>query len=147
MRLAAWLLLTLAACLTGMRSADAACGDYVVIGQRNTGQSHAARQDAQQHAAADSRWAYRPANESSSSLGDHGANQPGSQPCQGPNCRRQAPSSPQPAPASRALTVDQWAYCPCGKAAACGAFSLSLAEPVLSLAAGFRQLPEHPPRG
>jgi hypothetical protein len=116
---------------SGARPVLAACGDYVTIGH------HANRHTA---AAADS----APASDSRHSPTAFGDSAPPK--CHGPNCGRQAPSAPQPLPASPSFGIDQWACCSSGMTIDLCAFSRRNPETAVSLAAGFRSIPEHPPR-
>jgi hypothetical protein len=128
-RLAPWCCAAFALVLaSGAQPALAACGDYVAIGHH--GSMHTA-------AAADS----APASRSPKAVGNSAPPK-----CHGPNCGRQAPSSPQPLPASPSFGIDQWACCPSVLTLDLGAFGRRFPETAVFLAAGFRSIPEHPPR-
>jgi hypothetical protein len=129
-RLAPWCCAAFALVLaSGARPALATCGDYVAIGHH--GGMHTA-------AAADS----APGSHSpKKAFGDSTPRK-----CHGPNCGRQAPSPPQPLPASPNIGADQWACCSTALTLDLGAFGRRWPETAVFLAAGFRSIPEHPPR-
>jgi len=137
-RLTAVCLVAAAFAAFGAPSVEAGCGDYVAIGGEHV------RPMASHARAAGGELAN---SDGLGSLTEPMKDHRGPQPCQGPNCRRQAPTPPAPAPVSHASTVDHWACLSLSAPESQGAFSRSLFSAAISLPAGFHRLPEHPPRG
>ncbi|HXT58670.1 MAG TPA: hypothetical protein VN699_08540 [Pirellulales bacterium] len=132
LRPAPWCCLAFALLLaSGAQPVLAACGDYVMIGHH-----------AYMHTAA----ATDPSPASDSPYSENAVGESAPPKCHGPNCGRQAPSAPQPLPASPSFGIDQWACCSSAMTLELGACDRRLPETAVSLAAGFRSIPEHPPR-
>jgi hypothetical protein len=137
LRLAASFFVAAACTAISVSSAEAACGDYVAIGSERAGHFAGQTQTVDGRLLA----ASSPGSQAGV-LSDHSKPQP----CHGPNCNRRAPHSPQPAPASSGVTVDQWAFWSATAAESQSAFSRCPSVSDVLLASGFHRIPEHPPK-